>query len=141
VADVAQTVIDLERRRLQALVDQNYDNAKNIMADDLVYTHGSADVDNKQSYLEKLAIGHVLYQSIEQVEVNARVLHDDAVVLTGTLEINVLHEYEEQVTCKFSEVYVKRGGDWKMLLFHATKAKTVRASDRKSPKYAAATAS
>ena len=56
-----------------------------LLADDLTYTHSTAKVDTKATYLELLLSGRTRYQSLEPADVQIRIYGTTGVV-TGICE-------------------------------------------------------
>jgi hypothetical protein len=52
MAENGQTIIDLDKKRMQAMAQKDFATLNAVLADDLIYTHGSARLDAKQSLLE-----------------------------------------------------------------------------------------
>src|SRR5690606_18098668 len=78
----------LEDRRCQAMIDKDMKTLAAIYADELVYTHSNATVDDKTSYLDGIKSGKFDYKAIRRPEENIRVVGDTAIV-TGRAEISV----------------------------------------------------
>ena len=57
MADNAQMIIDLDRKRMQAMADKDIDTLNTLLADDLIYTHSSARLDTKQSLIGNMQFG------------------------------------------------------------------------------------
>jgi hypothetical protein len=51
MAGNGQTVIDLDRKRMQAMAAKDIATLESLLADDLVYTHSSARLDTKTSLI------------------------------------------------------------------------------------------
>ena len=88
MADNAQTIIDLDRKRMQAMADKDIDTLNALLADDLIYTHSSARLDTKQSLIGNMQSGATVYNAVEPSDVKAQDL-GSAVVLTGVARIRV----------------------------------------------------
>ena len=86
MADNAQTIIDLDRKRMQAMADKDIDTLNTLLADDLIYTHSSARLDTKQSLIGNMQSGATVYNAVEPSDVKAQDL-GSAVVLTGVARI------------------------------------------------------
>ena len=88
MADNAQMIIDLDRKRMQAMAAQDIAALEGLLADDLVYTHSSARLDTKKSLIGNMQSGATVYNAVEPSEVKAQDL-GSAVVLTGVARIRV----------------------------------------------------
>ena len=88
MADNGQSIIELDQQRMAAMCRQDSAALREILADDLIYTHSSARMDTKESLIGNMEGGSTVYQSIETSDVEAQDL-GDAVVLTGVARITV----------------------------------------------------
>ena len=61
MAGNAETVIDLDKKRMQAMVAKDVAALEAIIADDLIYTHSSARLDTKKSLIEGMVKGTTVY--------------------------------------------------------------------------------
>jgi ketosteroid isomerase-like protein len=121
MADNAQTIIDLDRKRMDAMCRQDVGALGTILADDLIYTHSSARMDTKTSLIENMQAGSTVYQSIDTSDVVAQDL-GDAVVVTGVARITVSSNGNpNSFGVRFIDVYANRGGQWQMVTWQSTK--------------------
>lgn len=110
----------LEDRRCQAMIDKDMKTLETLYADELVYTHSSATVDNKQSYLAGIKSGKFDYKSIKRPDPDIRIVGDTAVV-TGRVEISVRADgVDRQLSSRYIIVWVKRGGNWQAVAWQST---------------------
>ena len=121
MADNGQKVIELDRKRMEATVKQDYATLESIIADDLIYTHSTARIDTKESLIGNMKSGRTVYTGLEASDVVAQDL-GDAVVLTGVARVNVnSNENPVSFGIRFVNVYANRGGEWKMVTWQSTK--------------------
>jgi hypothetical protein len=121
MADNAQLIIDLDKKRMAAMCRQDSGVLGEILADDLIYTHSSARLDTKQSLIGNMETGSTVYQSIEASDVVAQDL-GDAVVVTGVARITVLSNGKPNAFgVRFIDVYANRGGTWQMVTWQSTR--------------------
>jgi hypothetical protein len=117
----AKTVLDLERQRVQATVTQDVEKLNAILADDLIYTHSSARLDNKASFISAMLSGATVYKTMDVEEIEARDF-GDTVVLTGTAQLAISANGKPiNFGVRFTNVYAKRDGDWQMAVWQSTK--------------------
>ena len=117
----ADVVIDLDRRRMQAMAAKDVAQLEALLADDLVYTHSSARLDTKQSLLANMKSGATVYSSVEPSDVKAQDL-GDVVVLTGAARIRVASQGKElDFTVRFTDAYARRNGRWQMVVWQSTR--------------------
>jgi ketosteroid isomerase-like protein len=115
------TVIDLEKKRMQAMAAKDIATLSGLLADDLIYTHSSARLDTKQSLIGNMQSGSTVYTSVEAEGVTAQDL-GDAVVLTGIAHIKVMSGGKPNAfSVRYTDVWAKRGGTWQMVAWQSTK--------------------
>jgi hypothetical protein len=121
MADNRQTIIDLDKKRMDAMCKKDIPTLHALLSDDLVYTHSSARLDTKQSLLHGMESGTTEYVAIEPSEVKAQDC-GTAVVLTGVARIRVLSNGKpNSFGVRFTDVYVNKGGQWQMVTWQSTR--------------------
>ena len=121
MADNAQMIIDLDRKRMQAMADKDIDTLNTLLADDLIYTHSSARLDTKQSLIGNMQSGSTVYNAVEPSDVKAQDL-GSAVVLTGVARIRVTSGGQPNAfAVRFTDVYASKGGKWQMVTWQSTR--------------------
>ena len=116
-----QTVIDLDRKRMQAMAAKDIATLDSLLADDLVYTHSSARLDTKQSLIVGMTSGSTVYTSLEPSDVKAQDF-GDTVVLTGIAQIKVsANGAANAFGVRFTDVYARRNGRWQMVTWQSTR--------------------
>jgi hypothetical protein len=121
MADNAQMIIDLDRKRMTAMAEKDIATLNAVLADDLIYTHSSARLDTKQSLVGNMQSGSTVYNSVEPSDVKAQDL-GSAVVLTGVARIRVtLNGQPNAFAVRFTDVYANRGGKWQMVCWQSTR--------------------
>lgn len=121
MAGNGQTVIDLDRKRMQAMASKDVATLEALIADDLIYTHSSARLDTKRSLIDNMTSGSTVYSAVEPSDVKAQDL-GDTVVLTGIAQIKVTANGNPLAFgVRFTDVYAKRDGRWQMVAWQSTK--------------------
>ena len=121
MAGNSETVIDLDKKRMQAMVAKDLATLESLLADDLVYTHSSARLDTKQSLIVGMTSGSTVYTAVEPSDVKAQDL-GDTVVLTGVAQIRVVaNGTPNAFGVRFTDVYARRGGRWQMVTWQSTR--------------------
>ena len=116
-----QTVIDIDKARMQAMADKDVAKLQLLLGDDLIYTHSSARLDTKQSLIGAMESGSTVYTSVEPSDVTAQDL-GDTVVLTGNAKIKVTANGTALAFgVRFTDVYANRNGQWQMVAWQSTK--------------------
>jgi hypothetical protein len=117
----AQVVMELDRRRMQAMTEKDIAGLNELLASDLVYTHSSARIDTKQSLIGNMQSGATVYSYVEPTDVVAQDC-GDAVVLTGVARISVTSGGKAmKFAVRFTDVYARRGGQWQMVAWQSTR--------------------
>ena len=121
MAGNGQTVIDLDKKRMQAMAAKDIATLESLLADDLIYTHSSARLDTKQSLIVGMTSGSTVYTSVEPSDVKAQDF-GDTVVLTGVAQIKVTaNGTPNAFGVRFTDVYARRGGRWQMVTWQSTR--------------------
>ena len=121
MAGHGQIIIDLDRRRMQAMAKKDIATLDELIAEDLIYAHSTARLDTKTSLIDNMLSGKTVYTSCEPSKVVAQDL-GNTVVLTGECQIKVSVDgkpYEFGV--RFTDVYALRDGKWQMVTWQSTK--------------------
>jgi ketosteroid isomerase-like protein len=114
-------IIELDRKRMNAMAQKDIKTLNEVIADDLVYTHSSARLDTKQSLIGNMEGGSTVYTSVVPSDVKAQDL-GDTVVLTGSCQISVnAGGRPNSFGVRFTDVYAKRGGKWQMVTWQSTR--------------------
>lgn len=115
------TIIELDKKRMDAMGAKDIAFLGDVLGDDLLYVHSSARIDTKDSLIGNMTSGSTVYQSVIPSDVKAQDL-GDAVVLTGVARIKV-HSGGQAMDfgVRFTDVYAKRNGKWQMIVWQSTK--------------------
>lgn len=121
MAGNADTVIELDKKRMTAMAQKDIATLNELIADDLVYTHSSARLDTKQSLIGNMESGSTVYTSVVPSDVKAQDL-GDTVVLTGSCKISVnAGGRPNSFGVRFTDVYARRNGRWQMVTWQSTR--------------------
>jgi hypothetical protein len=114
-------VLQREDARIAAMIKPDPAALEELLADDLSYVHSSGVVDTKQEFVESVRSGRLKYKSFEREGLASR-FYGDVAVLTGRANVMVLSSGAElDVRVRFTEVWVKRDGKWRMAAWHSTR--------------------
>lgn len=117
----AEAVLKAQDRRWALTAGGDLDELEAMLTDDMNYTHSSAAVDTKAQFLDSLRSGRVRYVSIEAEGERAVRVYGDAAVVQGVAHVLVkVPDRDIDVRLRFTEMYVRQGGAWKMALWHST---------------------
>ena len=110
-------ILALEDRRIEAMTNADVETLEKILADDLIYTHTTARLDTKASFIDAVKTGKSNYKSVERKDVEVRQFEDTAVV-TGHAKF---HVGDNKFEARFIDVYAKRNGAWQMVAWQSTR--------------------
>jgi ketosteroid isomerase-like protein len=121
MADSGQLVIDLDKKRMDAMARKDLAALDALISEDLVYTHSTARLDTKQSLLGAMESGATVYTSAAPSEVKAQDL-GDTVVLTGSARIGVMSQGRpNSFAVRFTDVWSNKAGRWQMVAWQSTR--------------------
>ncbi|HEX3953974.1 MAG TPA: nuclear transport factor 2 family protein [Stellaceae bacterium] len=114
-------IIALDAKRMAAMAKKDVAALKEIISDDLVYTHSSARLDTKASLIGAMESGKTVYTSVVPSDVKAQD-HGDTVILTGSARISVNSGGNAMsFGVRFTDIYVNKSGSWQMVAWQSTK--------------------
>ena len=114
-----EAVRQVEDRRIKAMIDDDFVALEATLADDLTYGHSSGAVDTKASYLEALKSGKTKYLTFDRTPSVVR-LYGETAVITGAATLS-LRGQAAPFTLRYTLVYVKREGQWRMVAWQSTR--------------------
>ena len=117
---VEQDIIALEDKRCAAMMARDADALAAMLHDDLVYTHSSAVVDDKASYVDAIRSGRTRYHSIKCAEERVRV-YGDAAFVTGRAEIEVdVNGQHKSLRLRYLDAWTRTPQGWKFVAWQST---------------------
>jgi uncharacterized protein (TIGR02246 family) len=121
-ASAADEVMAAEQARANALLHQDTAALDKIMADDVIFCHGSGMIDTKKSYIDAITSDALHYYAIDGSGMKVRMLGDKAAVLNGPLSLKVRNRTPDtrEVKLQATAVYEKRGGRWQLISYQTT---------------------
>jgi hypothetical protein len=114
-------LLQTQVRRFEALIENDQIELEQLLADDLIYTHSNAQVENKQEFLSTLKSQKLIYKSVQPDELKVRLLGSVGII-TGKADIVV--EQEGKINTfhlRFMDVYTKRKGRWQQVGWQSTR--------------------
>jgi hypothetical protein len=116
-----EAVLEAQDRRWALTAGGDLDELEALLTDDMSYTHSSAAMDTKAQFLDSLRSGRARYLSITPEERTVRV-YGDAAVVQGIAHVLVkVPDQDIDVRLRFTELFVRQDGAWKMALWHSTR--------------------
>lgn len=112
---------DLEQKRIAAMMAADIETLSVLLADDLTWTHASARVDSKTTFLDALKTGRAKYLDIKLSEECVRT-HGEMAVITGLAAIRAVGGSGQEMSVKnrYTNVWAKRDGAWQMIAWQST---------------------
>ena len=113
-------ILALEDVRFKAMVSADVKLLGDLMHDDLIYTHSSAVVDGKASYLEAIRSGKTRYKSQKRFEERVRLCADCALV-TGRAEMEAeVNGVQKTLRLRYLDAWTKTPQGWKFIAWQST---------------------
>ncbi|MES2262756.1 MAG: nuclear transport factor 2 family protein [Pseudomonadota bacterium] len=116
------TLLQLEKLRGQALVERDFAALSVLLSDDLVHTHSTGVVQDKQAYLEEVA-GPLCYLAIERRGLHVQ-CYDNLAVMSGYMASTLrppVPRMPVTVEAHVLQVWQHERAGWAMIAFQATR--------------------
>jgi ketosteroid isomerase-like protein len=119
-SDTKAAIRELENRRYKAMCERDTKTLDELLADSMVYTHSTAGVDSKASYIAGVRAGKWNYRKIERPVEDIQ-LHGDCAVITGQVRIDIIIDGTPKVlNSRYTNVWVKGKKGWQMTAWQST---------------------
>ena len=115
---VEKTILDLETKRIAAMVSKDLSTLDALLADDLSYTHSGGATDTKASFLT-LIKERGRYLGIDYSDTRVIPWGGHTVVVRGRAQIRLQGTASYPVL--FLDVWALRDGAWKMVAWQETR--------------------
>ncbi|MEY3998517.1 MAG: nuclear transport factor 2 family protein [Betaproteobacteria bacterium] len=117
----ADEALNAEKMRHAAQTSGDFAAMEKIFSPDLVYVHSSSVVDTKQSYIESMRSGAVVYKVMTQTDVEVRTFGCVA-ILTGNGKYDVrVNGKDVTVPLRFHSVWKKSDGALQYVSWQSTR--------------------
>ncbi|MCU0341810.1 MAG: nuclear transport factor 2 family protein [Spirosomaceae bacterium] len=117
-----QAVAQVEKQRFEAQVNQDFEALDKLIGEDLVYCHSSGLIDTKNSFLQSMRDGKLRYVQLNIEEIKVR-MYGKTAIITGICGAKILSNGQELNTrFKYTDVYVKRKGQWQLVTWQSLRA-------------------
>lgn len=114
-------VLQTQVRRFEAMIENDQAELEQLLANDLVYTHSNARVENKQEFLATLKSQKLVYKSVQPDEVKVRLMGSVGII-TGKADVVIEQEGKTNTLhLRFMDVYAKRKGRWQQVAWQSTR--------------------
>jgi hypothetical protein len=117
----ADEALKAEDARYAAQMSNDFAAMDKMFSPDLVYTHTSAVVDNKQSYIESMRSGKVVYKVMRRSDVQVRTFGCIA-ILTGNGNYDVtVNDKDVNFLLRFHSIWLKKDGMMQYVSWKSTR--------------------
>lgn len=112
-----------ERQRFDAMMKQDVAALDTLLDDELDYVHAGGGLQSRTQFLDMIRKQTLVYESIAPSEVRVRV-YDGLALATGRSRMRVRSASGvSSLDARFTEVYVRRGGQWLLTAWEATQSR------------------
>ena len=117
-----EEIIALEKRRIEAMTNQDAKTLDEILADDLSYTHSGGRTETKAEFIANATTaGGTRYHGLTQEDLKVRHYGDTAIV-TGHGIVHVESSNgDRKFPIRFIDIYIRRDDAWRMVAWQSTK--------------------
>jgi hypothetical protein len=117
---MSEVIQELETRRWQAMIDADLAALDELLHPNLRYTHSTAAVDSKESYMKAIERGVFDYREVDNSEVEIQTF-DGLALVNGTAEIKVVaREKEFLLRSRYTCVWLEGSEGWQFLAWQNT---------------------
>jgi len=118
--DIEKEIVEIEHQRDQAIQDRDMSVLDRIHIDDFTFVNTRGRVLSKAEYLDEIRTGALKFLSFQQDDYHFQI-YRDTVVLTGRSSgVVEYHGKVNQVPRRFTIVYVRDHGRWRLATYHGT---------------------
>ncbi len=120
-ADAQRRLIEADDERCRAMLANDLDALGRVLGDDVIYTHSSAVVDDKEAYLHSLRQGLTRYLSLDRQEMHIRLYGQMPepgywAIMHGHVVMQIqVQGKQKDLNSRFQSVWVERDGRWQMV--------------------------
>ncbi len=117
---IKQQIKALEDQRFQAMIDSDFDTLDKLLGDNLIYTHSTAQSDNRAEYIALCKKGVFKYLKIDRPVEDIQV-YGDTVVVTGHTKMDaIIHGTPKLLNSRYTNVWIKGAKGWQMVVWQST---------------------
>ena len=111
-----------EQQRYACLIKKDTFCLKKLIADDLVYTHSNATVDDKTTYFEALKTHKYTFDAFQTDSTSYRFLNKKTVIAAGIVNMAGMYfKTPFKIHGRFTAVYVYKQKHWQLAMWQTTK--------------------
>lgn len=118
---LADKVLENESKRFAAMTRADTATLKQLLADDLVYIHSNALIENKAEHLAAIASRKLVYEKMERTSATVRFYGKTALV-NGTVKVHgILKGNTFELSLLYLAVYRKKRDAWLLVNWQSTR--------------------
>jgi len=122
-----------QHQRFEAMMKQDVAALDTLLDDEMDYVHTGGDLQSRQQFIDMIKKQTLVYESIAPSEVRVRV-YDGLALATGRSQMRVRSAAGiSTFGIRFTEVYVRRDGQWLLTAWEATRLPAYSAGERSRP--------
>lgn len=120
--DDRNSVLEAERKRIDAYINCDKQILDRIMSDDFYYVNSRGKIVTKNQLISALQNRVVTFESIELDDVNVRIF-DNTAIITGKLhEVGKSGDESFNEEFRFTRIYLRQNGnEWRSVAYHSSK--------------------
>ena len=119
-SSIESEILEAEQQRDQAIQDRDMAALERMHTDDFTFVNTRGGVLSKTGYLDEIRTGTLKFTSFKQDDYHFQI-YGDAVILTGRSSgVVEYHGKVNQSPRRFTIVYVKDHGRWRLATYHGT---------------------
>lgn len=112
----------IEKQRFVAMEKKDIHFLEEVLADDLVYIHSNALTETKADFLSSIRTGKIVYEKMGVEEMQVRRYGKTTAIVNGIVHVQVqLNGKPADLRLRYTNVYIKQNGKWKMETWQSTK--------------------
>jgi hypothetical protein len=116
-----QAILDLSKKKFDWLTVKQSDSLASMLDDRVQYIHSNGWIQNKNEVIEDLRSGKLNYTKVTIQEAAAQIFHTSAIVTGLGIFDGITDGKPFSLHLRYTEVYIKSGSHWKLVLRHANK--------------------
>lgn len=117
--NMIDAVIEIDRRRCEAICKGDVESLRNMLSDNLVYIHGNGLTEGKAEYVERISAGRARYGRIDVEYLTQQVRGTNAILVGNvTMEIDTA-ENRLKIQNRFLALWVNEDG-WQLAAWAST---------------------
>jgi hypothetical protein len=118
---IAHHIIALHQKKFDFMISKQFDSLSLILDADLKYIHSNGWVESKEDLLANLKSDKLVYKQVLVSETKVTLTNHVAIVSGKGLFSVILENVKIEIPLMYSEIYVKKRGNWLLLHRHANK--------------------